>query len=78
MTERKPPLGSSAVIAKDDLQALVDRLRQRGYRTVGPQVTDGAIVYDELDDVRRLPIGMLDEQDGGRYRLHHDPAAGRR
>jgi ferredoxin len=76
MTERKPPLGSSAALPKDDLQALVDRLRQRGYRTVGPQVADGAVIYDDLDDVRRLPIGMLDEQDGGRYRLHRDPQAG--
>jgi ferredoxin len=76
MKEQELPLGCSAVLAKDDLQTLVDRLRHRGYRTVGPQVAEGAVIYDDLVDVRQLPIGMLDEQDGGRYRLRRDPQAG--
>jgi sulfhydrogenase subunit beta (sulfur reductase) len=58
-----------AVLDLDGLQALVDELRARGYRVVGPTVRDGAIVYDEIASVEDLPAGWTDEQDAGRYRL---------
>ena len=60
---------SSAVVGPDALEALVDALRRRGFRVLGPTVRDGAIVYDDLDSAADLPIGWTDEQDGGRYRL---------
>jgi formate hydrogenlyase subunit 6/NADH:ubiquinone oxidoreductase subunit I len=63
-------------IHKPDLQSLIQSLLELGYRVVGPQVRDAAIVYDDLDDVRKLPIGILDVQDGGTYRLREDPDAG--
>ncbi len=63
-------------IRKPDLQGLIERLLYLGYRVVGPQVRDGAVVFDDLDDVRQLPIGVLDVQDGGTYRLREDPQAG--
>jgi ferredoxin len=73
---RTLPVGAWVSLEKPRLQDLIDLLKQAGYRTVGPRVADSAIVYDELDSVSQLPLGILDEQDGGRYRLHHDPAAG--
>jgi sulfhydrogenase subunit beta (sulfur reductase) len=51
------------------LQALFEVLKALGYRLVGPQVRDGAIVYDELVSVDALPAGWTDEQEGGKYRL---------
>jgi ferredoxin len=69
-------VGAMVMLAKDDLQAVIDALRQRGYRTIGPQVADAAIVYDDIHDVRQLPIGMLDLQDGGKYRLQTSATAG--
>ena len=60
---------SSAVVGPDALEALVDALRRRGFRVLGPTVRDGAIVYDDLDSAADLPIGWTDEQDGGHYRL---------
>ncbi len=51
------------------LQALLQSLRQRGYRTIGPVVQDQAIVYDEIELISDLPRGWTDEQDGGHYRL---------
>ena len=30
---------------------------------------EAAVVYDDLDAIQDLPIGWIDEQDGGRYRL---------
>jgi sulfhydrogenase subunit beta (sulfur reductase) len=65
-----------AWLAKTDFQHLIDVLRDRGHRVVGPQVADGAVVYRDLDDAASLPTGWIDEQDGGVYRLHADPAAG--
>jgi len=68
--------GQWVSIRKPDLQGLILNLLDLGYRVVGPQVRDGAVVFDDLDDVRKLPIGVLDVQDGGTYRLRDDPQAG--
>lgn len=69
MSSSQLPVGSFVGIEKRQLQAVVEKLKYLGYRTIGPQIADGAIVYDELDSVDELPIGYVDDQDGGRYRL---------
>lgn len=56
-------------LARRHLASLLAALRQHGYRTVGPQVVDGAILYRPLDDVAALPHGIRDEQQPGRYEL---------
>ena len=61
---------------RDGLQGVVDTLVSMGHRVVGPQVADGAIVLRDLQSVSALPTGWLDDQDGGHYRLRHDPSAG--
>jgi hypothetical protein len=48
---------------------LLDALRRRSYRLVGPTVRDEAIVYDDIAAIDDLPRGWTDEQDGGQYRL---------
>jgi ferredoxin len=48
---------------------LVDALAERGYTVIGPQVRNGAVVYDELESAAALPAGWTDLQDGGTYRL---------
>lgn len=58
------------------LEPLRDALARAGYRVVGPQVADGAVVIRDLASADDLPAGWLDEQDGGTYRLRRDPAAG--
>ena len=62
------PVGSFVRIEKTGLQAVLDRLRELGYRTVGPRVAEGAVVLDEIDSVEELPIGCADIQDAGKYR----------
>ena len=52
-----------------ELQRLLDRLKEAGYRCIGPQVRDGAIVYGELDTMQQLPAGVHDRQSPGHYRL---------
>jgi ferredoxin len=57
------------VIAPEALDRLVEALRSRGFRVLGPVVSNGAIVYDDLNSAADLPIGWTDTQDGGTYRL---------
>jgi Fe-S-cluster-containing hydrogenase component 2 len=76
MADQNAPSGQWVSILKPDLQRLIDSLLALGYRVVGPQVRDGAIVYGDLNGARNLPVGVLDVQDGGTYRLREDPAAG--
>ncbi len=71
-----PVVGSHVWLDKPDLQRVLDALATSGYRVVGPQVADGAIVVRDLTSAADLPHGWLDEQDGGSYRLRRDPAAG--
>lgn len=51
------------------LQGLIDALRGRGYRVMGPTVRNGAIIIDEVLSIDDLPRGVGDEQDAGHYRL---------
>jgi ferredoxin len=48
---------------------LIDLLRGRGYRVIGPRLRDQAIIYDDVETVADLPRGWTDEQAPGRYRL---------
>lgn len=56
-------------LPRQELQRLFDRLRTAGFRCIGPQVRDGAIVYDTQDDITTLPHGVNDQQAPGSYRL---------
>jgi hypothetical protein len=62
-------LGAKLVIERDGVQRIIDGLARRGYRVIGPTVRDGAIVYDTVTRLDELPVGWIDHQDGGRYRL---------
>ena len=58
-----------SVLTTDGVAALLEALRRRGYRVIGPTVRDRAIVYDDIASLADLPRGWTDEQDGGHYRL---------
>jgi ferredoxin len=60
---------ATAVVGPDALEALVDSLRARGFRVLGPTVRDGAIVYDDLESAADLPVGWAETQEAGTYRL---------
>ena len=48
------------------LDQLLDAIRRRGFRLVGPVVKDGAICYDDIGSAADLPAGRTDEQGPGR------------
>lgn len=58
-----------SVVEAGDLSHLLNALERRGYRVIGPQIRDGAIVLDVLRSVDDLPSGWAEETSGGRYRL---------
>jgi ferredoxin len=76
MAANPTTVGSYFTIDADGLQSLIDALRTAGYRTIGPCVADSAIVYRELTSITQLPLGLVDRQDGGSYRLEHVQEAG--
>lgn len=75
-TSDRVPAGTWLSSEKAGLQRVLDRLKQSGYRVVGPRVAEGAIIYDDISKLADLPLGILDEQDGGKYRLAGDARAG--
>jgi sulfhydrogenase subunit beta (sulfur reductase) len=57
------------VLERDHLETLLMVLKAWGYQPAGPVLRDGGIVYDVLDSLGQLPVGMVDEQAPGHYRL---------
>lgn len=60
---------SAQLLTSEGLDELLKALRRGGYRTVGPTVREGVIVYEDIDSIADLPRGWTDEQSGGHYRL---------
>jgi sulfhydrogenase subunit beta (sulfur reductase) len=60
---------TTSVIAPEALETLIETLRGRSYRVLGPTARDGAIVYDELESATELPIGWTESQEAATYRL---------
>jgi sulfhydrogenase subunit beta (sulfur reductase) len=56
-------------IEPNDLQCIIGKLVNHGYRVIGPTVRDSAIVYDTIAHLDNLPVGWTDRQDAGQYRL---------
>lgn len=56
-------------LPRASFQTLLDALARAGYRCIGPQRRDGAIVYDTLRGPEDLPQGVRDIQGPGRYRI---------
>jgi ferredoxin len=59
----------SEFLEHGNLQNLIDTLKDQGYRCIGPVTKDGAIVYEDVDNVAQLPFGIHDVQQPGSYRL---------
>src|ERR1022692_414447 len=65
-----PPVNQARVLTGcKGLQSLIDALLSRNYEVLGPTVRDGAIVYDTIARTADLPVGRIDQQEAGRYRL---------
>lgn len=58
-----------AVVHPEAIDPLIVALRTLGFRVVGPTVSHGAIVYDDLASLADLPIGWADVHEAGAYLL---------
>ena len=56
-------------LPRKDFGELLSALRADGYRCVTPKVSDGAIVYAELQPQEQLPAGISMHQAPGSYRI---------
>lgn len=52
----------SQLLERDALDELLDAIRRRGFRLVGPVLRDRAICYDDITSSADLPAGWTDEQ----------------
>lgn len=57
------------ICTKNQFQQLLDLIKSHGYKLLGPTVRDDVIIYDQINSAQDLPIGWMDEQEAGRYRL---------
>ena len=60
---------SQYICTLEQFQQILDALKNEGYKTYGPTLQNQVIIYDEIQSAQDLPIGWMDEQDPGRYRL---------
>ena len=58
-----------AYLAREHFQALLDVLQDAGFRCIGPQIKEGAIVFNNITRTGQLPKGVVDVQEPGRYTL---------
>ncbi|MCU7960696.1 MAG: 4Fe-4S dicluster domain-containing protein [gamma proteobacterium symbiont of Bathyaustriella thionipta] len=54
------------------LQTLVDRVSAAGYQCYGPHIRDAAIVFAAFSSVEQWPVGVVDFQGPGEYRLESE------
>lgn len=64
-----PRVAASVAVPKASLQQVFDNLRADGFSLIGPTLRDGSIVLEEIDGMDDLPLGWVDEQSPGHFRL---------
>jgi ferredoxin len=57
------------ILEPDGFEKMLQALRQKGYQVTGPMIRDGAIVLGSIESSSRMPRGVRDHQEPGRYRL---------
>ncbi|MDA8230923.1 MAG: 4Fe-4S dicluster domain-containing protein [Magnetospirillum sp.] len=62
-------MDAAAVFERTELGRLVAILAADGYRVIGPTRRGTAIVYGDIAGDADFAIGLIDEQEGGTYRL---------
>ena len=62
-------MAEASILNLYGLRDLIETLRNRGYRIMGPTVRDGVITVADIESIDDLPRGIGDDQDAGHYRL---------
>lgn len=75
MAKKKDGMNAT-VIAAEVLGSLIVNLNKGGYQVIGPRAKDGAVVYEPVSGAADLPLGIIDRQQPGSYRLKKKRRAG--
>lgn len=71
------PLGDGPfVIPGEALDTLIKALKRSGRQVIGPKVRDGAVMLDPISGASDLPLGLIETQEPGSYRLEQKKKAG--
>lgn len=62
-------LGAVVAVDRTDLGRLIAVLADLGFRVIGPTRQGASVVYGDIASDSDLPVGLVDQQEGGRYRL---------
>jgi sulfhydrogenase subunit beta (sulfur reductase) len=70
MPKHSRPQGTDAVVIEPKaLDGLIGALERRGYRVIGPVLSDGAIDWQPVNSLDQLPRGWTSTQAAGKYRV---------
>jgi sulfhydrogenase subunit beta (sulfur reductase) len=69
MAEMHRKVGSTAALAKPQLDAILVRLQEKGYQTLGPRIRDEAVVFAPIQTMADLPQGLTSKEEPGTYRI---------
>lgn len=67
--EQKTMSDHIRLLRRDQLQRLLDALGSRGFQIMGPVERSETVVYRRINKIEELPVGRVDEQTAGQYRL---------
>ena len=60
------------IFPREHFAQLFERLREKGYRVIGPTVQQHAVQWEEISSPEELPVGWRDHQGPGHYQLEAD------
>ncbi len=69
LNDHQPEIGSTIVITKVAFNAVLSRLREKGYETIGPRIKNDTLIYAPIEGVDDLPRGYITEQEAAHFRL---------
>lgn len=69
MSSKKFENPTPLVIDLQGIKLLLDSVSDESYELFGPKLGEGSIIYGRISGVEDLPVGYMDRQEGGKYRL---------
>ena len=69
MSKMKVTKGKKYIVDVDAINSILTILKGQKFKTIGPKISDNTIIYDELNNINNLPIGITDVHEAGSYRL---------
>lgn len=69
MEKKKKSQNKKLVLPAGEFDVFLNALHESGYEIIGPTVQDQTVVYDTIEKTTDLPVGWVDAQREGSYRI---------